>query len=368
MKSEEEEQTFLRNGTNTIGERTSPRYIRIWLVTISIIFMGILFFLRGGSQSVEEKSFFLFDDQVQGELKTFMTAPISFNIVKSENRLYGPIDPGSLGVINSLQLQFNPAESDLHHMIIYAGEFIHSEAYLANEPAKWHSPSVAHLQETLFAYAHNQEEVGVGNDVINNFTLPNDVAFFIGKKKIFLECHFEVKEIQQKVKRNVFTLGLSLVGGKEASYLNPVGVSVLYRDRLKLPSGKEDVRACMKAKAVNDVTIFAFRTHAHSAGREIDTVLLDSDSREISRELVQFSSQEAQIFYKLDADVHVLKGETLYGICHFDTRGRDFVTTIGLDPEKKEMCNQYLMYKTTWNDKSEIDLLWEDGNVEDTDC
>lgn len=85
---------------------------------------------------------------------------------------------------------------------------------------------------------------------------------------------------------------------------------------------------------------FAYRTHTHSLGRQVEGYVIKPGSRWV--ELGKRDPLTPQMFYKVHNNVSITYNDILAARCTMQSN-RDRITYIG-NTNEHEMCNFYLMY------------------------
>uniref|UniRef100_A0A0G4FN76 peptidylamidoglycolate lyase n=1 Tax=Chromera velia CCMP2878 TaxID=1169474 RepID=A0A0G4FN76_9ALVE len=280
----------------------------------------------------------------------------------------------------------------VHHLVVYKSLSTDSEA-------KYHSFSRLSPVGEVFAWART------GNDVALPFAFPHGLGLFVGPGtdalSLILNIHFEVPEaVVQNNELVTAAIEVSAVpldpkipvgwrgyaealrdahqgpsphrhhkkhstrplealefavgeiappppAGLEPPPLAGIAIQMLLNYTFRLPPGKEMTEATDTCVLSRDVSIFAYRNHGHEIGRRWRTHVF-RDGLDTGPVLDR-SVQEPQIFNQINEGaakgVQLRAGDMIQLHCEYDTRERNFTTTVGADLSKgEEMCNQYLMF------------------------
>lgn len=277
-----------------------------------------------------------------GEYKTriFYTEPLPDPKIGENLIWYGPFNFYDTGMITSFKPVVNI--SFVHHMVVYK-----SKSVWDSPPKflKWDEKpdDTKHPNSVVYAWARTGQKTPIP------FKFPYNKGIMVGPdtdvQSIYLNIHYE---LDKSTVNDKITAGLEYKFKKKDNE-GSMAVQILAESEFKLPPGEKDITVRHKCEITKNVTLYAFRNHAHMAGRQFITNLYHNDE---IHTIIHKSVQNPQIFYYLNKPVNLYKNDIIELQCHYDTSDRVNVTKVGASiTHKDEMCNQYLMYYTHNNNE-----------------
>ncbi len=153
-------------------------------------------------------------------------------------------------------------------------------------------------------------------------TLPADVGFELDEEKdgfIVMQVHYKHKLPEKDM------TGVRLMY-TDAEPKNKAGIMLLLRGAFTIKPGIRNVHSDMNCKMRDEITMFAFRTHAHSLGAVITGYSVrDGEFTEIARG----DPQRPQTFYPMKTFHRTKKGDVIVARCTFDSTRTNKTTHIG---------------------------------------
>jgi DNA-binding beta-propeller fold protein YncE len=294
-----------------------------------------------------------------------MSGPLRTATVGENNVWYGPFTFGAPALINAFLPIANM--SFVHHLVVYkAGADDSAPGYKGfGELPR----AVFSDDSVVFAWART------GQSSPWSFSYDRGTGVFVGPhsdaESLFFNIHYEVPAAVARESaegRASIQVGLDLtltpLGEEAAATIArcaraaagaaagadcaraPVGITVeiLANSGFELPADTADVDVTHTCRLRRDVTLFAYRNHGHEAGRLWVTELV-RDGVALGA-VVNRTVQDPQVFWKMPfGGVQLLAGDLLTLHCHYDTRGRSYMTGVGGDLSKgEEMCNFYAAF------------------------
>lgn len=303
------------------------------------------------------------------------TDPFLITTTGSHTAVFGPFPAKGFEIITA----FTPLihGTYVHHMIVY------SSSVLSYKEKTWRNRcnGCTPVNGIIFSWSKSEDENDPENNAPSTFLLPEGTGIILATSSItdrlhssiFIECHFELPSgsigklaigpglritkilnstihLQQSSSKNAVvavTRGASSTA-KETSALSstlhqwlPIGVGVAYSSNFRLPKYKADTRVNVLCTVKKDIEVVAFRNHAHSAGRLLESVLYRNGLN--LGILASRSAKKAQRFVGIPSR-RLKANDKVLLTCHYNTKNRSFETKIGASPTRQEMCNQYYMY------------------------
>jgi hypothetical protein len=153
-------------------------------------------------------------------------------------------------------------------------------------------------------------------------SLPADVGFELDEEEdgyIVMQVHYK-----HKLPDKDYT-GVSLTYvEKQPKY--KAGILLMVKSGLTIMPGHMNVHSDMNCKIFEDITLFAFRTHAHSLGAVITGYKVKEGKFE---EVARGDPQRPQTFYPMKKFVEIKKGDIMAARCTFDSTRTNKTTVIG---------------------------------------
>eukprot|EP01084_Bolivina_argentea_P259450 437773_1 len=269
---------------------------------------------------------------------------------------YGPYSFNEPALIT----QFLPVVnlSFIHHLVVY--KYRKVETRKPRQRSDSDVPISALPTEIIYAWARTGQKTPIP------FKTFDGSGFWVGPHtdagSLYLDVHYEIPQniissntyismdlnihIKKKTEQQVNNF-IKCSNNEEKHCNGDVGLAVIVLEstRFKLPPNMQDIDIVYTCKISRPVTIYAYRNHAHQAGKEFITYLF-RDGIKI-RELIHRNVSDAQIFYTLNeyGGIQLQTDDILQLHCHYQTIDRNYETIVGADVSKgHEMCNQYIMY------------------------
>jgi len=224
----------------------------------------------------------------------------------------------------------------VHHMILQAmhGNVKKEEPHLMRYPG-----CKSGDYDYAFAWADHE-----GKENQFALDLPEIFEYRVGKDKasaqyFILDVHFSGDPIGFDSET---AIEINWVD-KALTHRRPSHSTILLIAPLSIPAQQKAYTICSEKKLVSesDLIWFGQRVHAHHSGRRIQThVYRDGVYIGATGE----SSKIPQVFRNLDTPRLLRPGDVLQVTCTYNTEDKNFVTTMGLDKFKQEMCNHYFLY------------------------
>ena len=280
--------------------------------------------------------------------RTFESVPVTLPNRDSVHLVLGPFRFDEAVALKDFELELKP-DTCLHHIIVYR-----SRAFVAGKDGVLgvqDEENCCRPENVVYAWSKSTRSSST-----KVFSTAPDTAFLIAsppnlEKFLYFAVHFEpfhrsTAVLRESIKLKVGYLPLS----SPRTAVSPLSVGVIYADRINLPPNKADVQVCVSCKLSRDLTVTAYRNHAHSAARLLGTcfaIMFTSISITLKRKpetnvyrsgvllgkLGTRSAQDAQVFVpssrwkseiqqkslEFGKRIELKRGDDLYLHCHYNT-------------------------------------------------
>ncbi len=256
----------------------------------------------------------------------------------------------------------------VHHMIIYGAKRgdVAAEAVLRKHPnGKLNPRGCWGNHPIIYSWAR----VGQRDTGAIGMLLPDGHGFAVNGDEGLQLDYFYITLHYQNVDDPAHNYKARTVEDKSGVYaltlpstpMHPVKIDILMAVDIDIPPKRKSYPVCSICKVHEDMTVLAYRNHAHRLARLIWSEVIRNGQR-VGIVGVR-SAQDPQLFYLADGGqpITLIKGDTLRLHCDYNSTDAKTHTTIGADERTHEMCNQYFL-RTFHQENKDKEIVCSSGS------
>ena len=204
------------------------------------------------------------DDSALHLHRSFESVPVTLGEPGSAQFVLGPFSFDQPVALTRIGLRLGE-KTNVHHLIVYR-----QEKFLAGKKGILHGREVSeccHAENVVFAWAKS-----VRSNATKVFQTETSTGFLLEsppnkEKYLYMEAHFEPAETLSFPVKESIRLDVGYIPLPQGGSISPLSVGVMYATHLLLQPNRHDVQVCVSCKLSHDLTVTAFRNHAHTAAR-----------------------------------------------------------------------------------------------------